>query len=507
MPGVIVGHNDHIAWGFTNVGPDVQDVFIEKINPQNPDQYEFDGNWVDMQIVEETIQVAGADPVSLKVRKTLHGPIISEVYAPMEDFSLNAGIELPPAYALSLRWTALEPTRMVNAILMINLAQNWTQFRQAAQDFAVPAQNIVYADIEGNIGYQTPGWIPIRSAGHDGSLPVPGWSGEFEWQGYIPFEELPHVFNPPQGFIVSANNAVVRTDYPYLITTTWSYGQRAARIVELIEEAPGPIDADYIQTMHADDKDLNAEVLIPVLEQVLTGVQHGTPAHAQGADLLAHWDYQAGMDSAPAALFNVFWKNLLALTFQDDLPEAYWPSGGGRWFEVMRGLVKTPDSPWWDIKDTPQTEKRDEIFRQAFNLGVDELVKLQGKDPAGWSWGDLHTTLFHHQSLGYSGVAPIEAIFNRGPYPTAGGNDIVNATSWPADEDNYQVISLPSERLIVDLSDFDLTLSMISTGQSGHAFHPQYTDLIDLWRMIEYQPLYWSAEAAQVQANHLVLTP
>ena len=508
VPGVVVGHNDRISWGFTNVGPDVQDLYIEKINPQNPDQYEYKGEWVDMQTYEEIIQVPGKEPVLLKVRKTNHGPIISEVYGPLEEFNSKAGLELPPAYAVSLRWTALEPTRMVNAILQINLAQDWTQFRQAAQDFAVPSQNMVFADVDGNIAYQTPGWLPIRASGHDGTLPVPGWSGEYEWQGYIPFEELPNTFNPERGYIVSANNAIVRTDYPYLITTTWSYGQRAARIIELIENAPGPIDAAYLQTIHGDNKDLNAEVLVPVLQQTLTDIQYGTPAQAQGADLLATWDFQSGMDSAPAALFNVFWKQLLVLTFNDELPEDYQPTGGGRWFEVMRSLVKQPDSPWWDIKDTPQVEKRDEIFRMAYNLAVAELVDGQGENPSKWSWGELHTIMFHHQSLGLSGVKPVEALFNRGPYPASGGSDIVNATGWSAAKDSYQVMSVPSERLIVDLGNFDLTQSVITTGQSGHAYHPQYTDLIDPWRLIQYHPLLWSAQAVQAQSRaHLVLTP
>ena len=508
VPGVVVGHNERIAWGFTNVGPDVQDLYIEKINPKNPNQYEYQGEWVDMQIYEETILVAGKDPVQLEVRSTLHGPLISDVYAPLEGFTENAGLELPPSYALSLRWTALEPNRMVNAILQINLAEDWSQFRQAARDFAVPSQNMVFADVEGNIAYQTPGWLPIRASGHDGTLPVPGWSGDYDWQGYIPFEELPNAFNPERGYIVSANNAVVRTDYPYLITTTWSYGQRAARIVDLIENAPGPIDADYIQSMHGDNKDLNAEVLIPVLQLALTGMQYGTPAQAQAADLLFNWDYQSGIDSPAAAVFNVFWKQLLGLTFDDDLPEDYRPTGGGRWFEVMRSLVKQPDSAWWDIRDTKQVERRDEILRMAFDQAVVELEESQGKDPSRWSWSELHTTVFHHQSLGKSGIAAVDALFNRGPYPSAGGSDLVNATGWAANKDGYQVRSLPSERLIVDLGDFDNTLSVITTGQSGHAYHPHYTDLIDAWRLIKYYPLLWSAQAVQEQSSaHLVLTP
>src|SRR3990172_1728278 len=207
LPGVIVGHNQDIAWGVTNVGPDVQDLYLERLNPQNPDQYEVNGQWVDMTIVEETIQVAGSEPVLLTVRTTRHGPILSDVddaYAGLAAAHSGATGE---QYAVALRWTALDPTSIVRSELRLNQPHNWDEFRAALRDWDVPSQNFVYADRAGNIGYQTPGRIPVRAAG-DGRLPVPGWTDEFEWQGYIPFEELPSLFNPPQGFIATANNAV-----------------------------------------------------------------------------------------------------------------------------------------------------------------------------------------------------------------------------------------------------------------------------------------------------------
>jgi penicillin amidase len=213
-PGVVIGHNDRIAWGLTNVGPDVMDLYIEKINPENPDQYEYQGKWVDMDVITEDIQVAGGDIVEQTVRLTRHGPIITDVYG-LGEFADESGIDIPDNFALAVRWTALEPSCVFCAIWKFNKAQNWDEFRTAASGFAVPSQNLVYADIEGNIGYQTPGNIPIRSEGHDGMLPVPGWTGEYEWQGYIPFDELPFVYNPPEGFIVTANNAVVGPEYPY----------------------------------------------------------------------------------------------------------------------------------------------------------------------------------------------------------------------------------------------------------------------------------------------------
>ena len=428
-PGVIIGHNDRIAWGFTNVGPDVQDLFIEKINPNNPNQYEVNGQWVDMILVNETIQVAGGDPVPVQIRYTRNGPIISDTYKPLEDFTSQAGIALPEHYALSLRWTALEPSPTFDAIWQFDRARNWDEFRQAASNFSVPSQNLVYADVDGNIGYQMPGNIPIRANG-DGTLPVPGWTDDYQWTGYIPFEELPFAFNPPQGYIATANNAVVGPDYPYLITTGWDYGYRARRIVELIENAPNPIDAAYIQRMQADNKDLNAETLVPILLQIPF-----EDPNLQGAlHLLQNWDYQDHMDSAPAALFAAFWKHLLNGTFQDQLPTDEMPAGSSRWFRVMQILVTQPDSPWWDDLETPQVETRDQIFGLAFEAAVKELDTNYGKNPQDWAWGDLHQVTFRNATLGELGIPPIEALFNRGGFRTSGGSSVINATGWDASE-------------------------------------------------------------------------
>lgn len=504
-PGVIVGHNDHIAWGVTNLGPDVMDLYIEKINPEDPNQYEVNGQWVDMEKVNVSIQVAGGTPVDLTVRYTRHGPIISDTYGSLKDFKDKAvlpGAQFPQPYAISLRWTALEPNALYRAILGFDTAQNWDDFRQAAQDFVVPAQNLVYADTDGNIGYQTPGWIPIRNHG-DGRLPVPGWTDEYEWNGYIPFEKLPFTFNPPQEFVATANNAVVGPDYPYLITTDWDYGYRAQRIVDLIENAPGPIDISYFQMMQGDDLDLNAKNLVPILLQV--PLDDANLDRARG--ILQGWDYQDQMDSAPAALFASFWKHLLADTFDDELPEKYWPVGSSRWFAVVGAIADQPDSPWWDNKTTPEVETRDQIFQQALGEAVTELDAKLGKTQADWKWGDLHTITFRNQSLGDSGIPPIDALLNRGPFRTSGGSSIVNATGWDA-SDSYEVVSLPSMRMIIDLSNLANSLSIHTTGESGHAFDPHYIDMADLWRTIQYHSMLWTQNQVEEAAvDHLRLLP
>ncbi len=508
VPGVIVGHTDRIAWGFTNVGPDVLDLYIEKINPANSNQYEVNGQWVDMQIIQETIQVAGGDAVTLTVRATRHGPLIFDTAADNIEIQELWGIELPEQFGIAMRWTALEPNRVISAVLGYNSAQNWVEFRQAATQFAVPSQNTVYADVDGNIAYQTPGNIPIRLPGHDGTLPVPGWSDDYEWQGYIPFADLPNAFNPPQGYIVSANNAVVDAYYPYLLTMEWDYGFRASRIVELIETAPAPITVEYIQLMHGDNYNQSAADMVPFLLQL----EFSDNKLIAARELLRDWDYQDHMDSSAAALYNAFWRALLAHTFQDDLPEEFWPGGDDRWFEIMRQFIQQPDSIWWDDQNTTANERRDDIFRLAFEQAVTELSSLLGSQSVEWLWGDLHGTIFHHQTLGLSGVAPIEAIFNRGPYPTSGGASIVNATSWVASTPDaataYQVTWLPSMRMIADLSNLSASLSVNTTGQSGHAFHPHYTDQADLWRNIQYHPMLWDRQTIESNAEgYLRLLP
>jgi penicillin amidase len=503
VPGVIVGHNARIAWGFTNVGPDVQDLYIEKINPANPDQYEYLGEWQDMQLIEETIRFADGGQENLTIRLTRHGPLISDVFGGLKDYAEFGSSQLPDAYAIALRWTALEPLLVVNAILGMNQASNWEEFRQAVRDFSAPSQNMVFADVDGNIGYQTPGNIPVRAPGHDGLLPVPGWTGDNEWQGTIAFDDLPYSYNPPEGYIVTANNAVVDESYPYAISRFWAYGQRARRIVEMIQQSAGAIDMDTIAKIHGDNKNINAEKLVPILLQTPLSDAH----LADMREILRDWDYQDHMDSAPAALFNVFWKNLLAATFHDQLPERYWPGGGGRWFIVVKNLVEQPDSWWWDDLDTPTIEQRDEIFAQAFSDAVSELERSLGKNPQKWRWGDLHTITFHHPSLGRSGIGLIESIFNRGPRRASGGSDIVNATGWSATR-GYEVVSVPSERLIIDLGDFDNTRSVITTGQSGHAYHRHYMDQIDAWRLIEYHSLLWSRQKVEaIQLGWLKLRP
>jgi len=513
-PGVIIGHNDRIAWGFTFAEEDVMDLFIEKVNPENLNQYEANGQWVDFETRMETIKVVGADPIEITVRSTRHGPVISEAYALLMDvgepkdkefvpFKERAGIELPPNYVIALSWTALSPSNPFEAIWGFNRAETWDEFREAAKRLSVPGQNLSYADVDGNIGYQTSGNIPIRRKG-DGTLPVPGWTGEYDWNGYIPFEELPYTFNPAEGFIAPVNNKIAGDGYNHFITAQWDYGFRANRIVEMIGKAPGGIDIAYFQDMHGDSHDASAETYVPLLLQM--DAQFAKPNEAIAFDLLNSWDYQAKADSSAAAIYEAFWRQLLKITFNDDLPERYWPTGGDRWFEVMRNI--SPESPWWDDKSTADTvETRDEILKKSFIEGVAELEDLLGNDPAKWSWGGLHVASFRNGTLGESGVPPIEALFNRGPFAVSGGKSIVNATAWDSVE-GYKVTNLPSMRMIVDLGNLNNSVTVHTTGQSGHAYHPHYIDMAPMWANIEYYSMLWNEQAVVSEAEgHLILVP
>jgi len=499
-PGVIIGHNARIAWGLTNLGPDVMDLYIEKINPENPNQYEYKGDWVDMVTIVEEIQVSGGDVVEQVVRLTRHGPIITDVYG-LSEFADEAGIDLPSNFAVSVRWTALEPSCVFCAAWNINKAQDWEEFRAGASQFVVPSQNLVFADVDGNIGYQAPGYIPIRSENHDGILPVPGWTGEYEWQGYIPFEDLPFAFNPTEGFIVTANNAVIGTEYPYYISDQWAYGQRAQVIVDMIQDSPGAVSVDDIQQMQGDNRALIAEDLLPYLMEI--SLEDDTLEDARS--IFEGWDYQMDIDSNSGALFGVFWSNLLSHTFEDDLPEFYSPDGGGRWMEIVRILLAEPTSAWWDDSTTEDIETRDEIIRLSFEGAVKEIQKMEGKNPSEWQWGDFHTITFENQVM--SSFPIIKNIFNRGPFQTAGGKAIVNATGWSS-VGEYQVVTVPSMRMIVDLGNFNNSLTMHTTGQSGHPNHTHYIDMADPWRFINYHPMNWEFNDLVSKAEgHLVLVP
>jgi penicillin G amidase len=503
VPGVIIGHNADIAWGFTNLGPDVQDLVIEKVNPDDRNQYEFRGEWLEMDVRHETIRVAGGDDVDLEIRSTIHGPIISDVYEPLEDLD-TTGIDPPDPYAIALRWTALEDVPSIaGPVFGIDTATNFEEFRNAARLFGVPAQNLLYADTAGNIGYQMPGLIPIRSSG-DGTVPVPGWTGDHEWTGYVPFDELPMSFNPDSGYIVTANNAVVDDTYPHLITEDWTYGYRARRIVDLVTSNFG-IPIERQEAIQFDGYDLNAEFLLPYVTAALDTPLEPVPSKALSA--LTAWDLQNLADRTGAAVWNATWRHILARTFHDEIAEDYWPEGGSRWFEVVRGIAPDATDPWWDDVTTPEVETRDDILRAAFLDAVTELSGLMGDTVEDWSWGAIHLAEFRNQSLGESGIGVIDSRFNRGPFEASGATSVPNAIGWNA-PDGYAVDWLPSMRMLVDLGDLSHSFAVHTTGQSGHTDHEHYDDMIPIWLAGDNLPFLWDrADVLSDAESTLFLVP
>ncbi|MBW9109604.1 penicillin acylase family protein [Microbacterium ureisolvens] len=512
LPGVVIGHNARIAWGLTNLTTDVTDLYLEKIEG---DSYWYDGTLVPLQTRTETFKVAGGDDVQLEVRSTANGPIVSGL---TDDFTAIADapytgtggtVTEPPADApggedaVSLRWTALQPGTTASAIFALNTANDFDDFRAAAALFDVPAQNLIYADVDGNIGYQTPGKLPIRGAG-DGSMPQPGWVSTYAWQGYIPFEELPVSYNPADGYIVTANNAIVAADYAYPLTRDWDYGWRAARITELIERAiaQGPLTADDLNAIQADNYSFIGMRLTAAYADITTGDDETDAA----LELLQQWDAQNNADSPAAAYANVLWDTLAENVFVDGRENAAPLTGQGRQFLIMDTMLEDETSPWWTNEELGVDGMTDMLKRSAIDA-YERLVDSQGDNPSRWNWGSLHALPLENESFGQSGIGAIEWLFNRGPFPVGGGSSVVNATGWDLGS-SFSTVTVPSMRMIIDLSDFDDSRWNQLTGQSGHAFHTNYIDQVASWQEAELTPWAFSPGAVDASTTDtLVLTP
>lgn len=487
VPGIVIGHNNDIAWGVTNAGADVQDLYIERLEGERA---EYMGQLYDLEIHEEVIKVNGGDDVVLPVRITRHGPIISDVLDDADD-------------VLAVRWVQQEPSRILQAVLLLNQASNYQEFRDALRYWDIPSQNVIYADREGNIAYQMPGLIPIRKSGL-GLVPSPGWTDTHEWEGWVPFEALPALFNPEQGYISTANHAIVDLAYPYYLTRDWADGDRGQRIVEMIDAhiaAGDKITQEDIAAIQNDNMSLLAKTYVPFLANLQTEDQRVQAA----VDVLRTWDGQEVRDSAAAAIFESFYVQLYPAILADEIGEDNVEDVHSNIF--LHQIALDPTAPWWDNINTPEKESREAILLQAFTQALDWLDDNMPGDIDSWTWGRMHTATFTSLPLGESGIAPVESLVNRGPFPADGGRSIVNAMSWSPD--NPAVIKVhPSMRMILDLSDFDASRTIIPTGQSGHPGHPLYGREMALWLNGEYHPLWWTETAVTENAvDHLILRP
>ncbi|HEX7734389.1 MAG TPA: penicillin acylase family protein [Ktedonobacteraceae bacterium] len=503
-PGVIIGHNRHVAWGVTNAVSDVQDLYVEKFNPDNPNQYEFMGRWEEAQIHREEIKVKGRhEPVVEEVRVTRHGPILTHIKGSASTLNGNQPDELP----LALRWTGLEHHHLIDAIEQMAQATNIDEFRAALRNWDVPAQNFVFADTHGNIGYLMAGAIPTRARGQ-ALLPSPGWTGEYEWTGLIPFEELPQITNPLQHFIVTANNRVINDAYPHYITHEWLNGYRAQRIRDLLT-SKGKLAPSDMAAIQGDQYSIPAEALVPHMLSVAPRTQLAV----QAQDILRTWNRVLAPNSAGAALYTTFLRKLEHLTFAailgDDagLLQNYLGAGTtllaitngytSRSTPTIIRLLNEQDDSWFADSAVPNGPRTwSAALLSAFEATLDELHDKLGPDPTCWHYGKVHKMTYAH-ALGR--VKPLDKIFNRGPYPVGGDIDTVHMGAVSPTEPET-VITVPSFRQIANLADLAASLSVHAPGQSGHPASKHYDDFIKLWRNMEYHPMLFDHEVIDEQA-------
>lgn len=503
-PGVVIGHNRHVAWGVTNAVSDVQDLFIEKFNPEDPHQYEFMGNWERAQVYREEIIVKGRkEPVIEEVRVTRHGPILTTLKgSPNAQSNGHEPEELP----LAASWTGFEHHDIIAAMSKMALSTTIDEFRESLRHWDVPAQNFVFADTAGDIGYVMAGAIPTRSRGQS-LLPMPGWNGEYEWTGCIPFEELPQVTNPPQHFIVTANNRVVDDSYPHYITNEWLNGYRAQRIRDLLT-SKGKLAPSDMAAIQADQYSIPATEIVPYI----LDIPPRTPLARQVQEQLRNWNFVLGPDSPGASIYTTFLRKLEYLIFaavvgdDEKLLQGYLGMGitilsiangySSRSKPLVIRLLKEQDDSWFansPILNGPRTWTV--VLQSAFESTIDELSDKLGANPANWQYGKIHSLTYGHL-LGL--VKPLDKVFNRGPYPAGGDIDTVNMGAVTPGKPEA-VLTTPSFRQVLSLADLAASLSMHAPGQSGQLTSKHYDDFIKPWRNTEHHPMLF--ERSMIQEN------
>jgi penicillin amidase len=452
MPAVIVGHNERIAWGMTNTGPDVQDLYAETFNPAAPNKYLHHGAWVDAEVRDEIIKVRGKPDYRLTVKVTRHGPIVLE----------NCGRQL------ALRWTALEPhalSSLFNGASKMGMAQNWEQFTTALRDYTGPMQNFVYADVDGNIGYYAAAWVPIRKQG-TGAVPAPGSTDDYDWTGYIPFEALPHSYNPSSGIIATANGRVVPDGYPYFITSEWDPPYRTARISQLLRAGKALSVGDMLR-IQTDILSLQDKWLAG---QLLNAAAHVQPSDADAQyalGVLRGWDGEARMDSAATLVCEATRAALRERILKPKLGDSL---AGYRW-GMSSTFFENVLTNHWARWLPPGDASFDDTLMKSLDDAVKRIPKLVGsQNHEAWKWGDTIRLTFYHP-LG-QGIPFLGRLLNVGPFPQAGTSTTVKATTA-----NHG----PSMRMIVDLADLERSVQNLTLGESGQVFSLDYKDQFEAW--------------------------
>lgn len=492
MPLVVLGQNEHVAWGFTNTGPDVQDLYIEQLDPGDPAQVRTPEGWARMETVREVLKVKGKPDVVFNARRTRHGPVISDA-GTMPDV---LGPRVRPAYVLAMRWTALDPDNdVIGTSLAMQQASSVATFIEATRSFVAPMQNMVVADKAGHIGVVSPGRVPLRKPENDlrGLAPAPGWDARYDWAGFLPPEQTPREQDPERGYIVTANHRITPPGYPHFLTSEWALPYRAQRIEDLIKARPRHRIED-LAAMHADVKSLAAPALLPWLLKA----QSSHPQAAAALALLKGFDGTMAADQSAPLLFWAWQRQMARAVFMDDVGDALWDrSLATRSFQdALEVVLSRDDTSWCDDQRTPAQETCAQQAGLALTRALDDLQARYGADMAQWRWGAAHQARSEHRP--FSRVKPLARFFELRT-PVGGDTHTVNVSRVGLKPDattgelflNEHAASL---RALYDVADPSQSRVMHSTGQSGLFFSPQYRSFVEPWRDVGYVPL-WPREA------------
>lgn len=496
IPCIVLGRTDRIAWGFTNTASDVQDLFIERVNPDNALQYQTPSGWDAFEQRTEIIRVKGQADVKFAVRSTRHGPVISGVLPVADKAPLDA-----KQYVISFAWAALrQDDRTVQAGIGFNRAQNWTEFLQAAKDFGAPQQNIVYADIDGNIGFVAPGIVPMRRADNDlkGLAPAPGWDSRYDWAGFIPFDALPQTFNPSFGRIVTANDKIVDSAYPHFLTSEWALPYRANRIHALLNSQPTH-DLESFGTMQQDSVSLAAQELLPILRQV----KPATERELIALELLGKWSGSMATESREALIFNAWMREASRQIFKDELGAElmadYWEQRNTH--QAMVKVLKNIDGQARWCGDARSGSAADAagcgaLLSEALRIALTDLERRYGTDMADWKWGNAHMARSEHRPFGK--VSWLSEFFDI-RVPAAGDTYTLNVGRYNLRDEAEPFTSRHSAgmRALYDLSDLENSRFIHSTGQSGNVLSPKYRNYVTRWANGAYIPMRMKREAVE----------
>ena len=499
MPVMVLGHNGRVAWGVTNTGPDVQDLFIERVDASDRSRYLAPDGWRAFDVRRERIRVEDGDDVVLEVRESRHGPVLGDMFN-------ERGRSNEAGEVLAIAWTALrDDDRTLRAALGLPHVRDWKSFVANARDFHSPQVNITYADVDGNIGFLAPGLVPIRRGRPDerpGTVPRPGWEARHDWQGFVPFEELPRVHNPAGGAIVTANHQVVPDRYPHHITFEWAGGYRAERIMEKLSERHRHDVAGFRALQH-DRISLFARALLPRLRRVADPPGAGETVERARA-LLDAWDADMDPERPEPLIFHAWIWEFGRLVSADELGALQRSAWGRKGPFIQRVLEER--GVWCDDGGTVAVETCAQMLRRALVTAMDRLARDHGDDPGAWRWGDAHVALARHRPFGRTPLAPL---FNlSGPAP--GSTHAVNAFSFSPLSEARPFASThgPGMRAIYDLADLDRSLFTLSTGASGNVLSPWYRNLEKRWRDGEYFTIPTGrAEYGSNAAGRLLLVP